>query len=438
MNEQIVDTQLWAPAVIAFRRRTYLAGMLRRLAFRTRLLVILSVFAVVPAIALTVAWSLVVGKALPLVPQRAAWERVGATGTLLFDSLKDANLSPGQRAALRNYEQELDQSLTQSRRFSFVADRVVRIVIISAVLALALLAIITWRVAGHLSRQMSRPLNELVGWAALIGRNEKLPPETPLRGAPEFAVLRQRMRTMGSEISEGRNREIESERLRAFRESARRFAHELKNPLTPIKFALVRLEREAPPTLSDAVEVLRTETQRLDEMSRSFAQFGRLPEGAPSQIDVGEMVRYTTRAVVPPYLPVTLDVQDVPMVVGHHDALQRALSNVLLNAVDACGQSGTIRVSVEPGRINGSGAVAIKVRDSGCGIAPERIENIWEPYVTSKPGGTGLGLAIARQTVLAHHGTVSAESNPGRGTEIRFLLPVTETLHQSRENDHGS
>lgn len=78
----------------------------------------------------------------------------------------------------------------------------------------------------------------------------------------------------------------------------------------------------------------------------------------------------------------------------------------------------------ERSRLNGSHAVLVRVRDTGAGIPPERIENIWEPYVTSKPGGTGLGLAIARQTILAHHGTVAADSVPGSGTEIRFVLPV--------------
>ena len=84
-------------------------------------------------------------------------------------------------------------------------------------------------------------------------------------------------------------------------------------------------------------------------------------------------------------------------------------------------------VSCERERRNGSETVVVRVRDTGAGIPPERIENIWEPYVTSKPGGTGLGLAIARQTILAHHGSVAAESTPGSGTEIRLTLPVQES-----------
>lgn len=113
------------------------------------------------------------------------------------------------------------------------------------------------------------------------------------------------------------------------------------------------------------------------------------------------------------------------MIRGHHDALQRALSNVLLNAVDACGGQGTIRVRVARTTVDGGPAVGVAVTDSGKGIAPEDLPTIWDPYVTHKAGGTGLGLAIARQTILAHHGDVRAESTPGAGTTIRFMLPAS-------------
>ena len=113
------------------------------------------------------------------------------------------------------------------------------------------------------------------------------------------------------------------------------------------------------------------------------------------------------------------------MVQGHYDALARALTNVLINAVEACQKGGRIAVSVTSAALDdGRPAVQVSVRDSGCGIPPDRLARIWEPYVTDKPGGTGLGLAIARQTVVAHHGSVDALSKLGEGTEIRFILPA--------------
>jgi len=109
---------------------------------------------------------------------------------------------------------------------------------------------------------------------------------------------------------------------------------------------------------------------------------------------------------------------------GHNGALAGALSNVLLNAVDASTDGGRITVKANQVRMAGRDAVRISVADTGRGIAAENLERIWEPYVTNKPGGTGLGLAIARQAVWAHDGTVNATSTLGKGTEIQLTIPA--------------
>ena len=114
----------------------------------------------------------------------------------------------------------------------------------------------------------------------------------------------------------------------------------------------------------------------------------------------------------------------VPLLHGHHDALSRAVGNVLLNAVEASGERGNLALRVALLGLDGRREVVVAVRDSGTGIPPERLAAIWEPYVTHKAGGTGLGLAIVRQTVLAHGGRVEAESAPGSGTEIRLIFPA--------------
>jgi signal transduction histidine kinase len=246
-----------------------------------------------------------------------------------------------------------------------------------------------------------------------------------VRGAPEFETLRRSMREMVSELEHGRRQAVEAERLHAFRESARRVAHEIKNPLTPIRFALARLRGHAPKELQEDVSVIEVESDRLDRMARSFAEFGRLPEGPPAEIDMGELIRYTARSCVPPAIALDLQIDDnLPRVHGHNGALAGALSNVLLNAVDASGEKGRITVSARAVSANGQSAVRVSVEDNGKGIAPEKLETIWEPYVTNKPGGTGLGLAIARQAVWAHDGTVNATSTLGKGTEIQLTIPA--------------
>ena len=161
-------------------------------------------------------------------------------------------------------------------------------------------------------------------------------------------------------------------------------------------------------------------------MAKSFAEFGRLPEGPPSEVDMGELVRYTARSCVPPSIALDLQIdENLPRVFGNNGALAGALSNVLLNAVDASAGKGQITVSARAAKLGGRDAVRISVADNGKGIAPENVERIWEPYVTNKPGGTGLGLAIARQAIWAHDGTVNATSTLGSGTEIQFTIPAT-------------
>ena len=402
---------------------------MKRLRFRTRLFVILTLFAVLPAMALTIAHALTLREALPLVSGAAAWERVAVTGRTALAELERVPLAPAQRRALDTHQRELSASLEQARRYQYVALRLVRVIVVLALLGLAVVAVVASRVAGHLSRQLSRPLDELVGWAEHIARGEPIPEGPPRRGAPEFEVLRQRLRRTAADLEQGRARALEAERLRAFRETARQVAHELKNPLTPIRFAIARIRRADHEELGEPLEVLAVETERIERLARSFAQFGRLPEGTMSDVDLGELARYTARATVPAHVALRLDVEpDLPMVRGHHDALARALANVLLNAVDASRDGGEVHVRVARARHAGGDAVEVAVRDTGCGIAPEQLGRIWEPYVTTKAGGTGLGLAIVHQTVLAHEGTVEATSGVGQGTEIRLVLPVVSAF----------
>jgi signal transduction histidine kinase len=385
---------------------------------------------------------------VPFVTGQSAWDSVAASGEKAIAAARQAPLTPAQKRAIDAHERELRTSVEQARRYRFLAERTVRAIAIAGILALLILTGAASRVAGHLSRQLSRPLDELVRWTDLIGHGHPLPPppeptvvsrtsgngddgptmqvtQSRVRGAPEFETLRRSMREMVSELEHGRRQAVEAERLHAFRESARRVAHEIKNPLTPIRFALARLRGQAPSDLQEDVSVIAMESDRLDRMAKSFAEFGRLPEGPAAEVDIGELVRYAARSCVPPGVALDLQVEEnLPHVHGHNGALAGALSNVLLNAVDASGETGQITVKASTTKLDGRDAVRISVADKGKGIAPQNLDTIWEPYVTNKPGGTGLGLAIARQAIWAHNGTVTATSALGEGTEIQFTIPA--------------
>ncbi|MGQ0650417.1 MAG: sensor histidine kinase [Gemmatimonadaceae bacterium] len=395
---------------------------MKPLDYRKRLFLVLSLFALLPAAVLTVAWGFVVWRAVPFAAAGAAWERVAATGERAIESVRRAPLDDEQATALLTHERELQASVIQARRLDFIARRFAPVVIAVAIVALVVLWIAASRVAGHLSRQLSRPIHELVGWAEMIEHGEPPPNRSDARGAPEFETLRQRMRRMAAELEGGRARAVEAERLLAFRETARRVAHELKNPLTPMQFAIAQIKRDAPESSRESVRVLEEEIARLDRMARSFSQFGRLPEGQPSEIDLAELLRATATACVPSHLALHFEIDEpLPHLHGNHDALQRAVMNVVLNAVDACGNAGTITLRAA----TSNGRLRLEIADTGKGIPAEHLPEIWKPYVTHKRGGTGLGLAIAEQSIRAHRGIVSAESAVGAGTVIRFDLPLT-------------
>ena len=396
-----------------------------RAPFRSRLFAMLLLFALVPTVAVTVVGVGTASRALSMLSARSAWERLATSGEQALAATRGAPLRADQRAALDRHEAELRQSVELARRFDYVTGRSMRLVIAGAVVMVVLVAVGASRVAGHLSRQLSRPLDELVGWTGLIRRGLAIPAQRKRRGAPEFEVLRTGMRTMAQELESGRQRALEAERADAFRESARRFAHELKNPLTPIRFAVDRLRRTAPEELRDTVDVLAEEAARLETMAKSFAQFGRLPDGPAAEIDVAELVTRVARHTIPDRLTVSVSCDAaLPLVTGYHEPLVRAVTNVVMNAVDACERHGHIDIGVQAA----AQQLTITVRDSGCGMAPDALAHMFDPYVTTKPGGTGLGLAIARQTMEAHHGTISATSAVGIGTTVTLHLPVRNHL----------
>jgi signal transduction histidine kinase len=401
----------------------------KRLSFRARVLISLVLFALIPSSFLLLGGAELVRNALPVLSGRAPWEHAANTGRRAIAAARASGLTPEQEAAVAEHEQVLSNSLEQASRVGYLISRIVVIAAAVAAIGIALLALIASRTASHLSRQLSRPLSEVVEWTELIARGRPLPEGPPRRGAPEFETLRRRMRKMAGALADARERELEAERLEAFRETARRVAHELKNPLTPIRLAVTSLRRASggDTRLTEYIDVLETESRRLELMARSFAQFGTLPEGTAADVDLVEMARAVAHSLSGGGVKVDVEVWDenMPLVRGYHDALARALTNIVINAIEASREGAGVVIALRTLSVRDRDMVELSVQDNGVGIPAEQIATIWNPYVTSKPGGTGLGLAIVRQTILAHHGTVEARSGDGEGTLIIITLPTT-------------
>jgi len=393
------------------------------LPFRQRIFVILVALTAVPTALAVVGWALAVRTVAPSAGARVALEDMAASARLMVDRMDTTHLSARERAAFREHLDQLSNSVTLARRaetyLRYYAGGFAAVVFVLG--AFAVIAGV--RVAGHLSRQLSRPIDELVGWTRLIRRRMPLPAGPPTRGAPEFEALRQALRELATALDAARERELEAERLRAFREVARRVAHEIKNPLTAMRIAVDQLGRTA--ERSDgrtmAVEVLEAETQRLNQLAKEFAEFGRLPEGPKSEVDLVDLLMDLGRSAVPPEVEVSVRANGEPCkLLGHYDPLRRAFANLLRNAAEAMGGRGSIEIAV---RRDGNG-LAVTIADHGAGIPDDLRQRVFEPYFTTKSDGTGLGLALVRQTIEAHNGSITVAETPGGGATFSIVLSV--------------
>lgn len=348
-------------------------------------------------------------------------EELGTSGRALLASIDTTGLQPTERSALQIHLQQLNRAVSLARRAVPYSEARTVALVATVLLLGALLLWASLRVARSLSHQLSSPIDELVGWTVLIRRGTPLPEDPPRKGAPEFRSLRIALRETSRELQQGRVVELEAERLRAFREVARRVAHEMKNPLTPVRFAVSQLSSTATPEQQEALEVLRTESGRLELLAREFANLGRLPEGPAADVDLGELFDELLRSSLPPEMERSLVLAPgTPHILGHYDPLRRAFANLIRNAVEACGGVGRLDVSVETrGEL-----VEVSLADHGPGIPDADRGRIFEPYFTRKPDGTGLGLAMVKQAVDLHGGTIEACETPGGGATFMIRLPV--------------
>ena len=392
------------------------------LPFRRRIFGILVALTAVPITLAVVGWVLAARTAAPSAGARVALEGAAASARQMLERMDTTHLTARERAAFRHHLNQLSNSVTLVRRAETYL-RYYAAGFAALVLALGALAIIAAiRLAGHLSRQLSRPIDELVGWTRLIRRRMPLPAGAPTRGAPEFEALRQALRELATALDAAREQELEAERLRAFREVARRVAHEIKNPLTSMRIAVDQLRRVAAPAhspMAAAAEVMAAETDRLARLAREFADFGRLPEGPKSEVDLVELLDDLGRTAVPPGVEVSVRADGGPRTIsGHYDPLRRAFGNLMRNASEAMGGCGSIEIAV-----NGDGqGLVVTLADHGPGIPAELRQRVFEPYFTTKQDGTGLGLALVRQTIEAHGGTLAVSETPGGGATFSIVL----------------
>jgi two-component system nitrogen regulation sensor histidine kinase NtrY len=222
---------------------------------------------------------------------------------------------------------------------------------------------------------------------------------------------------------------IKAQQLAAWNEAARRIAHEIKNPLTPIRLAAERMlkkHRQSEPGLAKAieegVEIIVREVTTLQGMVDEFSRYARMPRPQPSRVDLPRLLDETLHLYqnLKPGVEVVARVDgDLSGVALDAEQIKRALINLLDNAVEATDAPGRVTVSAQ----QRDGHIAIQVADTGRGIPPDAKEKLFLPYFSTKGRGTGLGLAIVHRIVADHHGSIRVEDNHPRGTVFTVELP---------------
>ncbi|TVP58220.1 MAG: sensor histidine kinase [Gemmatimonadales bacterium] len=403
---------------------------------RTRLFIALLLAAVIPSGLLLLGGTLAFREAVVTTGTAGPWGQVAESGSELLDRLDEVAAGPAVEAAAERHREQLSESVRLSRFFTMVGERILYLLPAITLAILILASAIALLVATRVSRSLSEPVRELVRWAEALGRGDTLPP-SPGEGRGsgairEYQTLRDALRRMEMSLREARNRELERERTRSWTEMARRVAHDLKNPLTPMAMAARTVAASPDERTAEAGRVLTEEIQRLDELARSFAQFGRPPDGPPSPVDLAELLvglhrrlRLDDTGSAEGGVRLELDVDGELLVEGHPTALERAVRNLIANAIEAAQASGTeepVEVVLTP---RGDGGATLRIRDRGPGLPEGELNRIWEPDFTTKRRGTGLGLPMVRQVILAHRGQVSARNRDGGGAEFRIELPPT-------------
>lgn len=284
----------------------------------------------------------------------------------------------------------------------------------------ALLAGTVW------ARRWTRPLDDMGDAFDAVGRGQA-DYDFPHPRGDGFAEMTASFSRMRHSLDRQRTRLREVERVAAWKEAARRVAHEVKNPLVPIRLTMenLRKARERAPERFDAMfddgtTAVLEEVERLQRIVSAFGEYAALPAPRFETTDLDREVDgvlalhddgRVERVRVDPLGTVAVD----------RDQFARALRNLVGNGLDACGEGGrvVVRTFVE------GGDAVIEVLDDGPGFGPAGVEPAFVPYVTTKPGGTGLGLAITHRIVTEHGGRLIAADRPEGGASVTIRLPRT-------------
>jgi len=306
--------------------------------------------------------------------------------------------------------------------------RLVALVVASAGILLGV-AMSSWTAA-----RVTRPVWHLATAARQVAAgnwNVRVEADSP----DELGELARAFNQMTRQLTEQRDRLVQTERVAAWRELARRLAHELKNPLFPLQITVENLVRARKLEAREFDEIFRESTRTLlaelgnmKTIVGRFSDFAKMPAPQLQPVDINDLVEGALKVfeaqLGPPSTPpiITRSVLDETLkpIQADPDLLRRAVQNLILNAMDAMPAGGTLTLQTQAVK----GGVRVRISDTGKGLTKEECERLFTPYYTTKQHGTGLGLAIVQSVVSDHGGKISVESEPEHGATFQIDLPA--------------
>ena len=285
-----------------------------------------------------------------------------------------------------------------------------------------------------LARRTTRRVSDLIQAVRELAQGNLEVQVDPGAAADEVAGLARAFNAMVREVRESRDRIVYLEKISGWQEVARRLAHEIKNPLTPIQLAFQQLQvrfrastsqdPELEKLMGEVGEIVREEIGTLQRLVEDFSSFAKLPEVRPEPCELGafveEFVRTSPQLTEGADVEITRGLSESPVALDRA-LMRRVLANLVKNAVEAA-QPARARVHIGIARFNALGVITIG--DEGPGVEPSLRSRIFDPYFTTKGDGTGLGLAIVKKIVLQHGGEIAAGERPGGGALFTLSFPV--------------
>jgi len=283
------------------------------------------------------------------------------------------------------------------------------------------------------SARVTRPIEQLAHAAQDVA-DGNWNARVEVEANDEVGQLAESFNRMTKELLAQKERLVQTERVAAWRELARRLAHELKNPLFPLQLTVENLMRarmqsaeQFDEVFGESARTLLAEIANLKGIIGRFSEFSRMPQPQLQRVQVNDIVGrvaqlFQAQFEAPGRAAIACNLEldnHLEPIAADPELLHRALSNLVLNAMDAMPNGGSLTLRTR----RDHGTALIEIADTGSGLTQEECERIFTPYYTSKQHGTGLGLVIVQSVVSDHGGTIGVQSEPGRGTTFVIELP---------------